>query len=89
LGLGGVVRQKISEMKNLVTLSLLVKKICDNQDNHIQLEAIIVFCETMKTLLHINPTFHRPVFAVDKYLYRFDKIWQKKCVIQKALGWSS
>jgi hypothetical protein len=34
----------------------LAKKSCDNHDNHIQQEAIIVFCEKLKTPFRINPT---------------------------------
>jgi hypothetical protein len=31
------------------------EKSCDNRDNHIQQEAIIVFREKLKTLFRINP----------------------------------
>jgi hypothetical protein len=32
------------------------KKLCDNRDNHIQQEAIIVFREKLKTPFRINPS---------------------------------
>jgi hypothetical protein len=32
------------------------EKSCDNRDNHIQKEAIIVFCEKSKTQFRVNPT---------------------------------
>jgi hypothetical protein len=40
------------------------EKSCNNRDNHIQQEAIIVFREKMKTPFRINPSLPRTGFCV-------------------------
>ncbi len=39
-----------------IAIIALAKKSCDNRDNHIQQEAIIVFREKLKTPFRINPS---------------------------------